>query len=157
MIATIALILRLALTTALYLFIAWALWTLWQELRQQGKIISERKRAGISIIKESEQGKNREYHLFQNEIIIGRHSHCDIIVLDEAVSSQHARLSYHHNQWWLEDLSSTNGTFLNGSTLTTPTVVITGDQFRCGAAQFMLRIEVEEKTTDAIATEQRTS
>lgn len=155
MIATIALILRLALTTALYLFIAWALWTLWQELRQQGKAISERKRAGISIIQGSEQGKNREYHLFQNDIIIGRHAHSDIAIIDEAVSSQHARLSYHHNQWWLEDLSSTNGTFLNGSKLTTPTVVITGDQFKCGGAQFSIRIEAEEKMNDASTSEQR--
>ncbi len=157
MIATIALILRVALTTALYLFVAWALWTLWQELRQQGKIISERKRAGISIIQESEQGKNREYHLFQNEIIIGRHSHCDITVSDEVVSSQHARLSYHHNQWWLEDLSSTNGTFLNGTKLTTPTVVITGDQFKCGGVQFTLRVEAEEISTNTPTNELRSS
>jgi pSer/pThr/pTyr-binding forkhead associated (FHA) protein len=144
MIATVVLVLRLALTIALYIFLAWAMWTLWQELKQQGKNISGKKTAGISVVQKSEQGKNREYHFFQSEIIIGRHSLCDISVIDEVVSSQHARLSYHHNQWWLEDLSSTNGTFLNGSILNTPAVVITDDEIKCGNTQFVLRVEAEE-------------
>ncbi len=148
MIATVVLVLRLALTIALYVFLAWALWTIWQELRQQGKNLSERKVAGISVTQQSEQGKDRDYHFVQDEVIIGRHTHCDITVLDEVVSSQHARLSYHHNQWWLEDLSSTNGTFLNGSKVTMPTVVITGDEFKCGGTLFMLRIAVDEKSTE---------
>lgn len=148
MIATVVLVLRLALTIALYVFLAWALWTIWQELRQQGKNLSERKVAGISVTQKSEQGKDRDYHFVQDEVIIGRHTHCDITVLDEVVSSQHARLSYHHNQWWLEDLSSTNGTFLNGSKVTMPTVVITGDEFKCGGTLFMLRIAVDEKSTE---------
>lgn len=148
MIATVVLVLRLALTIALYIFLAWTLFTLWQELKQQGKSLSGRKQAGISVIQKSEQGKDREHHFFQSEIIIGRHSLCDIAIVDEVVSSQHARLSYHHNQWWLEDLSSTNGTFLNGSKLNTPAVVITDDEIKCGNTQFVLRVEAEEKSTE---------
>lgn len=144
MIATVVLVLRLALTIALYVFLAWALLTLWQELRQQGKILSEKKKVGISITQRSEHGKDREFHFFQTEVLIGRHSLCDISVMDEALSAQHARLSYHHNQWWLEDLSSTNGTFLNGSKLNTPAVVITDDEFKCGNTLFTIRMDGED-------------
>ncbi len=147
MIATVVLVLRLALTIALYIFLAWALLTLWQELRQQATSLSKRKRAGISVFQKSEQGHDREFHFFQNEIIIGRHSLCDVSVLDEVISSQHARLTHHHNQWWLEDLNSTNGTFLNGRKLNTPAVVITDDEFTCGNTAFVLRVDAEEKST----------
>jgi pSer/pThr/pTyr-binding forkhead associated (FHA) protein len=49
-------------------------------------------------------------------------------------------LSYHHNQWWLEDLGSTNGTLLNQEKLTIPTVVISGDEFRCGETRFTITL-----------------
>ena len=45
--------------------------------------------------------------------MIGRDTHCDLSVMDEALSAHHARITFHHGQWWLEDLNSTNGTFLN--------------------------------------------
>ena len=39
-------------------------------------------------------------------------------------------VSFHHGQWWLEDLGSTNGTFLNKNQIAVPTVIITGDQIQ---------------------------
>ncbi|MBV6452174.1 MAG: hypothetical protein MHPDNHAH_02928 [Anaerolineales bacterium] len=148
MIATVVLVLRLALTIALYIFLAWSLLTIWRELKQQATTLSDRKKVGISVIQKSEQDKDREFHFFQTEVVIGRHAHCDVSIIDEVVSSQHARLAYHHNQWWLEDLSSTNGTFLNGAQLTTPAVVITGDEVRCGNTHFILRVDTEENQPD---------
>jgi pSer/pThr/pTyr-binding forkhead associated (FHA) protein len=59
---------------------------------------------------------------------------------DAAASARHARLSYHHNQWWLEDLGSTNGTLLNQEKLALPTVVISGDEFRCGETRFTITL-----------------
>jgi len=74
--------------------------------------------------------------------VIGRGSHCDISLPDEALSASHVRLSFHHGQWWLEDLGSTNGTFLNKDQIAVPTVIITGDQFKCGNTFFSLRIDL---------------
>lgn len=144
MIATVVLVLRLALAIALYVFLGWSLLTLWQELRIQGRTISNQKKAGISVKQMPENGEEREFHFFQTEILIGRHTRSDLTVMDENVSAQHARLTHHHGRWWLEDLNSTNGTFLNGSKLNTPTVVITEDEFRCGNTRFTLRVDAEE-------------
>lgn len=144
MIATVVLVLRLALAITLYVFLGWSLLTLWQELRLQGRTLANQKKVGISITQIPEQGKEREFHFFQTEILIGRHAHCDLTIMDEIVSAQHARLIHHHGRWWLEDLNSTNGTFLNGSKLNTPTVVITDDEFRCGNTRFTLRVDAEE-------------
>ena len=76
--------------------------------------------------------------------MIGRDTHCDLSVLDEALSSHHARITFHHGQWWLEDLNSRNGTFLNREKLNTPAVIITGDQFKCGNTLFDIRVDADE-------------
>lgn len=144
MIATVVLVLRLALAIVLYVFLGWSLLTLWQELRMQGRALSNQKKVGISVTQKPENGEEREFHFFQTEILIGRHTQCDLTILDENASAQHARLSHHHGRWWLEDLNSTNGTFLNGSKLNTATVIITDDEIRCGNTRFALRVDVEE-------------
>ena len=73
------------------------------------------------------------------EIIIGRDPSCELIVSDEMVSARHARLSYHNNQWWVEDLQSTNGTFLNDERVYTATVLIEGDELHCGLLYFQIK------------------
>lgn len=145
MIATIVLALRLALAVALYAFLGWAFFTLLQELRQQGNKLSTQKKLGITFYIKIEEGRESIRHFTQPEIMLGRDSNCDLSVMDEALSAHHARITFHHGQWWLEDLNSTNGTFLNREQLTTPAVVITGDEFKCGNTIFSIRIDSDDK------------
>jgi len=145
MIATIVLALRLALAIALYAFLGWAFFTLLQELRQQGNKLSTQKKLGITFYIKIEEGRESLRHFTQPEIMLGRDMNCDLSVMDEALSAHHARITFHHGQWWLEDLNSTNGTFLNREQLTTPAVVITGDEFKCGNTIFSIRIDSDDK------------
>ena len=144
MIATVVLVLRFALAIALYAFLGWALFTLLQELKQQGNKLSTQKKPGITIFLNIERKRESQQYFTQTEIIIGRDTHCDLSVMDEALSAHHARIIYHHGQWWLEDLNSRNGTFLNREKLNTSAVIITGDQFKCGNTLFDVRVDVEE-------------
>ena len=73
---------------------------------------------------------------------MGREQGCDFKLDDQAVSSQHARLSFRQQQWWLEDLASTNGTFLNGEEVTAPVVITDGDEVRLGHKG--VRIEIDQ-------------
>ena len=141
MIATIVLLLRFILAIALYAFLGWALWTLLQELKQQGDKLALQKKPTLTLHFKIPDGKESLQHFSQPEIMIGRDTNCDLSMMDEALSAHHARLTHHHGQWWLEDLNSTNGTFLNREILTTPAVVITGDQFKCGNTLFDIRVE----------------
>jgi pSer/pThr/pTyr-binding forkhead associated (FHA) protein len=151
MIATVVLALRLALAIALYAFLGWAFYTLLQELRQQGNKLSAPIRLGITIYILIEEGRESSKHFAQHEIVLGRDTHCDLSVMDEAMSAHHARITHHHGQWWLEDLNSTNGTFLNQEKLTTPAVMITGDEFKCGNTLFSIRIDADDRSSPAIA------
>jgi predicted component of type VI protein secretion system len=49
-----------------------------------------------------------------HELLIGRHSSCDLVVSDPSVSRRHARLVFRDHGWILQDLDSTNGTRVNG-------------------------------------------
>jgi len=141
MTATLVLVLRVGLAIVLYLFLWRILQILRQELKQQGDILSLRIRPGIHINAVLDTGKEYSYNFWQPEILIGRSPTCNIAINDKSLSAGHARVSFHHAQWWLEDLGSTNGTILNKNHITTPTVIISGDQFKCGNTTFTLRVE----------------
>jgi len=147
MTAILVLVLRLALAAALYAFLGWILFTFWQELKQQGEFLAAQKKPGILVHARLENGKEIQRQFLQSDVTIGRDPNCDFPILDESVSSHHARISYHHTQWWLEDLNSSNGTFMGKSQVSVPTVLITSDQFKCGNTTFTILVElIEEKT-----------
>jgi hypothetical protein len=50
----------------------------------------------------------------QEDLVIGRHPDCDVVVSHPTVSRCHARLTFRDGGWILQDLESTNGTTLNG-------------------------------------------
>ncbi|MEF3274269.1 MAG: FHA domain-containing protein [Chloroflexus sp.] len=70
--------------------------------------------------------------------VIGRSPYCDIVLNDSFLSSEHARLERRGDVWILEDLNSTNGTFLNGFEVTAPTEVHSGDTIRVGRVELRL-------------------
>lgn len=61
-----------------------------------------------------------------NTITIGRSHNCNVVVSNERVSREHARISVQNGQFIYENLGS-NGTTLNGQPITGPTVVNPGD------------------------------
>ena len=109
----VVLVLRVMLAVSLYAFLGWAFISLWRDIRQQGELLSTRKIPSISLIINHGLPGSRVRHFSFPEVNIGRDPACECPVEDEAISARHARLSYHNNQRWLEDLNSTNGTLLN--------------------------------------------
>src|SRR5512145_1794057 len=151
MIATLVLLLRLILAIALYAFLGWALWSLLREFKQQGDKLATQKKPDITLSIKVDQDHETTRQFSQPQILIGRDTKCDVAMIDEALSAHHARLTHHHGQWWLEDLNSTNGTFLNHEKLTTAAVVITGDQFKCGNTVFGIQVEDSDGVSSAKA------
>jgi hypothetical protein len=147
MTAIVVLILRIGLAVVLYFFLWQIFRTLWLELKQQSSILSSRRKPRISLELKKADGSRSNYHFQQDEILIGRSSQCDISIQDEALSMNHARLSHHHSHWWVEDSGSTNSTFLNKDLVTVPTIVIAGDEFKCGNSTFIIRTDHTNETT----------
>lgn len=136
----LVLALRLALSAALYAFLLWALFVLWRGLNQQGAGLSARKAPALELAAQSEKGVTTRRVFRQAEITLGRDPACDLTLEDNAVSARHILLSYHHSQWWIEDLHSTNGSRLNQAPLSIPAVLATGDQIECGHTAIIVSI-----------------
>jgi pSer/pThr/pTyr-binding forkhead associated (FHA) protein len=136
----VVLVLRILLAISLYVFLGWAFLTLWRGVKQQGALLASRKIPPISLTIFHGEPAPQTRHFVQPDVTIGRDPACECPVNDEAISSRHARVSFHHNQWWLEDLNSTNGTLLNQEKLTMPTVIISEDEFKCGETRFIVSL-----------------
>lgn len=140
----IVLALRILLTLGLYAFLGWALWTIWQDIKQTGLQSVTRK---IPVIRLEVRTRNRtplSKAFSKSEIALGRDPSCDLQLDDETVSVRHARLSYHHGQWWVEDLNSTNGTTLNKEKLSMAAVLTSGDEIRCGKVRVNVSLNGDE-------------
>ncbi len=72
-------------------------------------------------------------------ILIGRGSDAQIRLDDDYVSTRHARIAASGDQWYVEDLGSTNGTYLGNQRLTQPTTITLGSQVRVGKTVVELR------------------
>lgn len=76
----------------------------------------------------------------QSELVIGRLPECGITLQMSQISRYHARLKYVDDTWFVEDLGSTNGTYLNQFRLTTPQAVKNGDVIRLGRAALIVML-----------------
>ncbi|GLY26784.1 FHA domain-containing protein [Kineosporia sp. NBRC 101731] len=77
--------------------------------------------------------------LGQAPILIGRTPESTLVLDDDYASGRHARLSLRHGVWMVEDLGSTNGTFLGRNRVQDPVPIAPGAQIRIGRTVLELR------------------
>ena len=80
-----------------------------------------------------------ELTLPDEPLTIGRSSESGLVIRDDYTSTHHARLMRWDDQWVVQDLDSTNGTFLDGVRVTLPTPVPLNTPVRIGTTSFELR------------------
>lgn len=80
-----------------------------------------------------------ELALDRREVSIGRAENADLVIRDEFASTHHAKLVLLKDEWLLQDLNSTNGTFVDGKRVGTPVVVPVNTPIQIGSTVFELR------------------
>ncbi|MFK4836321.1 FHA domain-containing protein [Microbacterium sp. ZW T2_14] len=80
-----------------------------------------------------------ELPLGNEPLTIGRSSESGLVIRDDYTSSHHARLVLWGDQWMIQDLDSTNGTWHDGARVTAPVPVNIGAPIKVGATTFELR------------------
>ena len=80
----------------------------------------------------------QEYPLGTGAIVVGRESFNDIVVYDPEVSRRHAQITFQEGRYIIEDLGSTNGTFVNGRRVNMPMPLHNGDVIEMGEAARMI-------------------
>jgi pSer/pThr/pTyr-binding forkhead associated (FHA) protein len=91
----------------------------------------------VAIIDGANAGE--QISLDEAPLLIGRGSDAQIRLDDDYVSTRHARIAASGEQWFVEDLGSTNGTYIGSQRLTQPAGLQLGSQVRIGKTTLELR------------------
>jgi pSer/pThr/pTyr-binding forkhead associated (FHA) protein len=91
----------------------------------------------VLVVEGANKGERAE--LAQAPILIGRGADAAIRLDDDYVSTRHARIAASGDQWFVEDLGSTNGTYIGSARITQPTTLTLGTQVRIGKTLLELR------------------
>jgi hypothetical protein len=139
----IILILRFAVVGFLYLFLWQVLRAVISEVRTVGQTGSNQtaSRYGQLVVLRSGQSGiavGKMFTLGPSNLIGRSMESCEIALNDTFLSQQHARLEMRDDTWVIEDLRSTNGTFVNGIEVRDATVLEDGDILRFGRVELRL-------------------
>jgi hypothetical protein len=80
-----------------------------------------------------------ELPLGRDPLTVGRSGESNLVIRDDYTSTHHARLLLWNDEWMIQDLDSTNGTFLDGRRVTVPTQVPLDTPIKIGTTTFELR------------------
>jgi len=134
--------LRLLLVLLSYSFLGWTVYTIFADLKKDSTQKTINSIPPIIINAQIEDVKiNRRFR--QTEIFLGRDPSVDFPLNNETISLKHCRIHYHNKQWWIEDLDSTNGTYLNNDPVKTETIITNGDQIRLGKVDISINLNKE--------------
>jgi pSer/pThr/pTyr-binding forkhead associated (FHA) protein len=131
---------RVLMMVSLFAFLIIAFRLIWQSLHtkysQAGNLV-------IPLLTLSYERFNHqvEQTFSSSEVSIGRDPECDLSVPNSTMSARHAMLSFHQNQWWIEDLHSTNGSFIEDLRIEEPMVIKDGDLIICGEVPITISIK----------------
>ncbi len=150
--SAILIVLKVVFLAAIWLFIAFVANVVRTDLR-----ISDSEQPSPKIKKSKTKGKtNTPSHIYvitgkaeglcaplprgDEEIVIGRSANCDLDIADDYASSTHARIWVDEESYVVEDLQSTNGTYVNGYKIDQPTRIGSEDIVRIGRSQLQLGV-----------------
>lgn len=108
----------------------------------QTVLATDQPRASLVVSQGAQVGTT--YYITSAEVILGRDEETEISVRDPEVSRRHARISWQSGNHYVEDLGSTNGTFLNGSLVTSPQPLRSGDTIGLGQTLFVFQTEAAD-------------
>jgi pSer/pThr/pTyr-binding forkhead associated (FHA) protein len=92
-----------------------------------------------SMLMVSSDGQKPHSVRLDGSTTIGRSVECELRLDDTYVSQQHARIFDRAGNWYVEDLGSTNGTFVNDQRLVAPAMLTPGDRIKVGTTIVELR------------------
>jgi hypothetical protein len=137
-------VLKFCLLAFLYLFLMRVVWVVVRELRgtpapapapapvAAAPPPRARRKTWRFVVEKPEKEKGHAYDI-DGEITIGRGGGCTVpLTFDTFASQVHARAYDRDGKLWLEDLGSTNGTFVNGKQVREPVMLRRGDRVQIG-------------------------
>jgi hypothetical protein len=153
----VAVALKFGFLIVLYLFLLWVARSALKEVRSTGGAPAPEATgfhpigpggrepgtdASLVVLKGGGLDPGDRYDLFGG-LTIGRSTDAEVRIEDRFASGVHARLFSRGGGYYLEDMGSTNGTFLNGAQVTGESSLTDLDEVRIGDTEFRFELEVE--------------
>ena len=144
--SVLASLLRYLFITVIYLFIFAVIRMIYLDIRRTSKDKRKPKYDTsylevISNINKLYFDVKQSYPLTEDVVIIGRNPDCTISIDDLYMSSQNTQLWFEDGEWYIADMGSTNGTYINGKKMgEEPLILDGGDKIRIGQVEFLIVI-----------------
>ncbi|HUG14016.1 MAG TPA: FHA domain-containing protein [Thermomicrobiales bacterium] len=138
------LLLRVMFVFLLYFFVYQVISVLSRELHaaatpDDGRLRRDDVSGALMVTEPGESDLTRgEVYELDPVTVIGRHPRATIVIDSTFISSEHAQITWEQGRWWVTDLRSTNGTFVNGSQIRAATGIRPGDSVELGGIRFQL-------------------
>ncbi|MCM0621009.1 FHA domain-containing protein FhaB/FipA [Nocardioides bruguierae] len=110
-----------------------------RERKKKAKPPTQRRGSPTHLIVTAGSNVGERAELADAPLLIGRGTDAAIRLDDDYVSTRHARVAASEDQWFVEDLGSTNGTYIGTVRITQPTTITLGTQVRIGKTILELR------------------
>jgi len=132
---------RIVFVVLIYLFMFRVLTALLADLREKGVLRRpERAYAVLEVVNGAENmPRGTVFRVESRGLKVGRGKQNDVIVPDHFTSIEHARFRMRRGTLTIEDLGSTNGTYVNGERIDTPVDLVVGDYVKIGSIIFKVR------------------
>ena len=108
-------------------------------LALRGTLLPSRRHAARHLVVTEGSLTGARITLSGQPVLIGRADDSTLVLTDDFASTRHARLSQRGSEWYVEDLGSTNGTYLDRAKVTTAVRVPKGTPIRIGKTAIELR------------------
>ncbi len=143
-------------TTIIYLFIFSVIALIYMDIKKASRkekiqtvsddeeLQSEEARAVLRTVKSKKAAEAKmktAYHIGGKGVIVGRGKECDITVNHMFLSVEHFQIWYDEGSWYIGDMGSKNGTYLNGSKLKKVKPLSDGDEIAFGELKFIFEEE----------------
>lgn len=84
--------------------------------------------------------KGKRFRVTEDGLLLGREGSCDVVIPDQNVSREHARLLLHNGTVWVQDAGSRNGVYVNQKRVVRHRPMGAGDSLTIGAHAFTLEV-----------------
>ena len=90
----------------------------------------------------------KEFPVDEKVVSLGRSKESDLVIGDTLLSRKHAQLSFKDDKWYIEDLKSSNGTWISGRQVKEPIEIENYQRVRAGNSLFEIEFCQEKEATD---------
>lgn len=134
----LSLVFRYLFIVIIYLFIFGIIRLIYLDIKSiGGSSIQEDTYLKLINRKDTLPFKVKEVYPLSANVVIGRKNENDIVIKDPYISNQHAQISLDEEAYFLEDLESANGTYLNGERIMDAVKLRNGDRIKIGQIEFL--------------------